>query len=191
MRVFENQLLVSIPKRLCLSKDCPSYSGDINSNVWGDTNSETWRDSQNVFAYWGYVLGLLPLAACQLPKATNIRTASLLGSGVNNRKAVFSGFFCVRNIKKSHQKITSKNASKQTTFLQEAAVAAVSGEDAAEPQEEEGMPSGFGSTSSLPGSHSNGREDSEVARFGAVKEKKHSLENGISVFNRCSHACVS
>jgi hypothetical protein len=42
----------------------------------------------------------------------------------------------------------------------------------------------------LLGSHSNGGEDSEVARFGAAKEKKHSLENGISVFNRCSHACV-
>ncbi len=74
--------------------------------------------------------------------------------------------------------------------MQEAAIAAVSGEDAAEPQEE-GMPSGFGSASSLPGSHSNGGEDSEVARFGAAKEKKHSLENGISVFNRCSLACVS
>ncbi len=74
--------------------------------------------------------------------------------------------------------------------MQEAAIAAVSGEDAAEPQEE-GMPSGFGSTSSLPGSHSNGGDDSEVARFGAAKEKKHSLENGISVFNRCSLACVS
>ena len=27
-------------------------------------------------------------------------------------------------------------------------------------------------------------EESEVARFGAAKEKKHSLENGITVFNR-------
>ena len=76
----------------------------------------------------------------------------------------------------------------KTIFLQEAAIAAVSGEDPAEPQEDEGMPSGFGSSSSLP---ANGGEDSEVARFGAAKEKKHSLENGISVFNRCSHACVS
>jgi hypothetical protein len=96
------------------------------------------------------------------------------------RKVALSCFFGVV-YNKSHQK---------TIFLQEAAIAAVSGEDAAEPQEEQGMPSGFGSTSSLLGSHSNGGEDSEVARFGAAKEKKHSLENGISVFNRCSHACV-
>ncbi|DBA73285.1 hypothetical protein WJX77_003623 [Trebouxia sp. C0004] len=79
-----------------------------------------------------------------------------------------------------------KSLNKWADPLKEAAIAAVSGEDAAELQEQEGMPSGFGSTSSLPGSHSNGGEDSEVARFGAAKEKKHSLENGISVFNRDS-----
>ena len=106
-------------------------------------------------------------------------------------KNVLSCFFCVCNIKKMASTNYLEKYIKKATFLQEAAIAAVSGEDAAEPQEEEGMPSGFGSTSSLPGSHSNGGEDSEVARFGAVKEKKHSLENGISVFNRCSLACVS
>ncbi|KAL0043362.1 hypothetical protein WJX79_002614 [Trebouxia sp. C0005] len=76
-----------------------------------------------------------------------------------------------------------KSLDKWADPLKEAAIAAVSGEDPAEPQEDEGMPSGFGSSSSLP---ANGGEDSEVARFGAAKEKKHSLENGISVFNRDS-----
>ena len=71
-------------------------------------------------------------------------------------------------------------------LLQEAAVAAVSGEDVTEFQSE-GMlagSNGSGSTSGLPGGQASGREESEVARFGAAKEKKHSLENGISVFNR-------
>ena len=72
-------------------------------------------------------------------------------------------------------------------LLQEAAVAAVSGEDVTEP-ESEGMLAGSNSsesTSGLPGGQAIGREEeSEVARFGAAKEKKHSLENGITVFNR-------
>ncbi len=72
-------------------------------------------------------------------------------------------------------------------FVQEAAVAAVSGEDVSEPAEEEGVPAAFGSTSNLSATQSGGGEDSEVARFGAAKEKKHSLENGITVFNR--YAC--
>ena len=73
------------------------------------------------------------------------------------------------------------------SLLQEAAVAAVSGKDVTEPQAE-GMltgSQGFGGTSGLPGSQATGHEESEVARFGAAKEKKHSLENGITVFNRC------
>lgn len=72
--------------------------------------------------------------------------------------------------------------------MQEAAIAAVSGEDTSEPQEEEGVSTGttaLGSTS-----NSNGGEDSEVARFGAAKEKKHSLENGITVFNRSGRAVI-
>lgn len=72
-------------------------------------------------------------------------------------------------------------------LLQEAAVAAVSGEDATEPQSEGMLASsnGSGSTHGLPGGQATGREEeSEVARFGAAKEKKHSLENGITVFNR-------
>ena len=37
----------------------------------------------------------------------------------------------------------------------------------------------------MPAGQASGREEeSEVARFGAAKEKKHSLENGITVFNR-------
>lgn len=77
-----------------------------------------------------------------------------------------------------------KSLDKWAEPLKEAAIAAVSGEDTSEPQEKEGMPTGstaFGSTG-----NSNGGEDSEVARFGAAKEKKHSLENGITVFNRDS-----
>ena len=62
---------------------------------------------------------------------------------------------------------------------------AVSGEDVAEPEPEQ---AGRGSSSNLAGSQSNGDEASEVARFGAAKEKKHSLESGISVFNR--YCCV-
>lgn len=63
---------------------------------------------------------------------------------------------------------------------------AVSGEDIAEPEQEQNQ---HGSSNNLAGSQSNGDEASEVARFGAAKEKKHSLESGISVFNRsASHA---
>ena len=58
---------------------------------------------------------------------------------------------------------------------------AVSGEDVAESESDQAS---YGSSSNLAGSQSNGGEASEVARFGAVKEKKHSLESGISVFNR-------
>lgn len=73
--------------------------------------------------------------------------------------------------------------------LQEAAVTAVSGEDIAEPEQEQNQ---HGSSNNLAGSQSNGDEASEVARFGAAKEKKHSLESGISVFNRsasCAKSC--
>ena len=72
--------------------------------------------------------------------------------------------------------------------MQEAAIAAVSGEDTSEPQEEEGMPTGSTALSST--GNPNGGEDSEVARFGAAKEKKHSLENGITVFNRSGCAVI-
>lgn len=58
---------------------------------------------------------------------------------------------------------------------------AVSGEDVAEAEPEQ---AGHGSSSNLAGSQPNGDEASEVARFGAAKEKKHSLESGITVFNR-------
>ncbi len=167
--VCEHQLLFSIPTVSMFSQKHPPYHGIVNS--------ETPGDSQNAFLHWGDVLGLLSPAGCQLAKATALRTASHPGNGVYSKKSSAELLF-----------LCSKH--RKTKFLQEAAIAAVSGEDAAEPQEEQGMPSGFGSTSSLPGSHSNGGEDSEVARFGAAKEKKHSLENGISVFNRCSHACV-
>ena len=71
-----------------------------------------------------------------------------------------------------------------TLVLQEAAVAAVSGDDVAETPSGSGMlrdGQASGSSSSLTGSQN---EESEVARFGAAKEKKHSLENGITVFNR-------
>ena len=34
----------------------------------------------------------------------------------------------------------------------------------------------------------NGAADPEVARFGAAKERKHSLESGLALFNRC-HCC--
>ena len=46
---------------------------------------------------------------------------------------------------------------------------------------------GFGSTGNFPGTSANGGEGSEVARFEASKEKKHSLESGITVFNRYSY----
>lgn len=65
--------------------------------------------------------------------------------------------------------------------MQEAAVEAVSGEDVAEPGEEQ---TGHGSSNNLAGSQANEEEASQVARFGAAKEKKHSLESGISTFNR-------
>ena len=61
---------------------------------------------------------------------------------------------------------------------------AVSGEDVAEPDQEQAS---HGSSSSLAGSQVNGVEASEVARFGAAKEKKHSLESGISTFNRYAY----
>lgn len=63
----------------------------------------------------------------------------------------------------------------------------MSGEDVTEPRSEGMLASsqGFGSSSGLPGGQAPGHEEgSEVARFGAAKEKKHSLENGITVFNR-------
>ena len=71
-------------------------------------------------------------------------------------------------------------------FLQEAAVAAVSGEDVMESQAEDMLSGSQGSNtaSGLSASQGSSREESEVARFGAAKEKKHSLENGITVFNR-------
>lgn len=71
-------------------------------------------------------------------------------------------------------------------MLQEAAVAAVSGEDVTELQAEEVLSGsqGLGTASGLSASQGSSREESEVARFGAAKEKKHSLENGITVFNR-------
>lgn len=74
--------------------------------------------------------------------------------------------------------------------MQEAAVAAVSGEDVTEPQTDGSMPAGsqgFASTGNFAGAQANGGEGSEVARFEASKEKKHSLESGITVFNRYSH----
>ena len=66
--------------------------------------------------------------------------------------------------------------------MQEAAIAAVSGEDVSETPE--GSSAAPGSSSNLNASQSNGDQESEVARFGAAKEKKHSLETGISLFNR-------
>ncbi|KAL3134912.1 hypothetical protein ABBQ32_007876 [Trebouxia sp. C0010 RCD-2024] len=72
--------------------------------------------------------------------------------------------------------------------LKEAAVAAVSGEDVTEPQAEDMLSSSQGSNTAggLSAGQGSGHEESEVARFGAAKEKKHSLESGITVFNRDS-----
>ena len=203
--VCEIQLLVSIPNCLCLLKDAavsPLYisilQGRYKLKRLGRYRLRNVGGQSKCVCTLGICFKLLPAAACQLAKVTKLRTASFLELVFIHRKVAFNRFSVFETSKKIHKKATSKHTSKKihyqkskTTFLQEAAIAAVSGEDAAEPQEEEGMPSGFGSTSSLPGSHSNGGEDSEVARFGAVKEKKYSLENGISVFNRCSLACVS
>ena len=55
-------------------------------------------------------------------------------------------------------------------------------------EEAEGVKSSGGSDSSLSHTASSAGADSaaEVARFGAAKERKHSMEAGIALFNRCA-----
>ena len=52
---------------------------------------------------------------------------------------------------------------------------------------ESGVKSSGGSDSSLSHTASSTGADSaaEMARFGAAKERKHSMEAGIALFNRC------
>ena len=97
----------------------------------------------------------------------------------------------VSNTQAEADSLTTRNLSCCNLGLsvQEAAVAAVSGEDVSEAQAEaDSLTSGQGarSSNSLSGTQTSGGEESEVARFEASKEKKHSLENGITVFNRCA-----
>lgn len=57
---------------------------------------------------------------------------------------------------------------------------------------EGGVKSSGGSDSSLSHTASSAGADSaaEMARFGATKERKHSMEAGIALFNRCAMAPV-
>lgn len=63
----------------------------------------------------------------------------------------------------------------------------MSGADVTDAHTDDSLPAssqGLGSSSNLAGAQVNGDQESQVARFGAAKEKKHSLESGITAFNR-------
>ena len=88
-----------------------------------------------------------------------------------------------RGLTAPKQDIGAPAALKLCMHVQETAEAA--SRPAEEP--EGGVRSGGGSDSSLSHTASSAGADSaaEMARFGAAKERKHSMEAGIALFNRC------